>query len=113
MVMAKFAALGVPAPLAGLAREGRGDEPPEQRTRFLDASLQHVIVGKPEAAGEEGPRARRQVIGGRAGVVSQHEAVPQKMLLDRRDGPHHPRVGGGRNPTMAIISRLASHCSDP
>ena len=70
------------------------EQPLEQAPRVVVAAEQHVVVGQPEAAGEERAFAGGQSVVGRVAVVAQHEAVDEQVLLDRRDRAAHARIVG-------------------
>ena len=53
-----------------------------------------MIVGEPEAAGEERALARRQPVARPRRVVAQHEAVLDQLALDRRDRADDARIVG-------------------
>ena len=83
-----------------------------RRPRLFYAPRQHVIVGEPEAAGEERAFARRQAVGSRSRVVAQApvrraaaRARSRRPCLARAD-----RRAAGSRPS-GISSRLASSAS--
>ena len=62
----------------------------------LLAPLLRVIVGKPERARQKRALTRRQAISASLGAISQHEALRDKVPLDRSDRAAHVGVVGRR-----------------
>ena len=76
--------------------------------------MQQIIVGQPEAAGQEGALARRQAVHPGLGLIAQHQALEDQPLLDLRAPCALMRVSvGGRKPTSGSSSRLASIRVEP
>ena len=68
----------------------------EKLARLVDAPLQDVIVGQPEAAGQKGPLSGRQAVNDLSGVVTHDKTVNEKALLDCLDGSDNAQVGRGQ-----------------
>src|SRR5690554_6376583 len=66
----------------------------EQRACLRDAPLQGVVVGEPEAAGQEGAFSRRQAVHAVLRAVAQDEAVHQELALDRGHRAEDARIVG-------------------
>ena len=72
---------------------------------------ERVVVGQPEAARQERALGSRQPVGAAVGLVAEHEAVAQQVLLDRRDRALHARIAaraGSRSAASPARSRRAS-----
>src|SRR5262245_62902264 len=62
---------------------------------------QRQVVHQPETAREEGSFARRKPIRGvLVRDVAHHESVAHQLPLNRVDGTHHARIGGGQKPDL-------------
>ncbi len=71
------------------------EQPLEQRSRVVDPAQQHIGVGQPETAGQEGSLARRQAVRHLGGVVAHEQAVRgHQLALDRLDRRHEDGVVG-------------------
>src|SRR5215217_5350012 len=76
-------------------------QPLEQLSGILEPADQGVVVGQPEAAGQEGSLPAGEPVHrlpGRAGGIAEHEPVVQQLPLDGLDGALDPRVGRGQEP---------------
>lgn len=71
---------------------GQSQQAPEQRRRVIIASLQHHVVGKPEAAGEGHTLAGRQAVLGFLGLLAPNQSPMHQLALDRGDSAAHARI---------------------
>jgi hypothetical protein len=81
----------------------------EQLAGFRIATLQYVVIDKPEAAREKSAFVGWQAIAGIVAFVAKEEfAIDQQAVLDRSQRPADARIGSRKKPTSGISSRLAS-----
>src|SRR5262249_33306009 len=71
-----------------------GEQALEQYLGILTPADLDPGVAQPEAAGQEGAFARFQAVVDLLGVVAPHEAVDQKLALDRLDRADEARIVG-------------------
>src|SRR5262245_8435488 len=91
----------------------RGEQPLEQLLGLGDPPRECIVVGQPEAAGQERTLRSGQAVGAGLGVVAKHEAIPDQVLLDGGDGGHDAWIGRGqeaevRNQQHAGVQRVAA-----
>src|SRR5262245_61081610 len=91
----------------------RGEQALEQVLGLGDPARERVVVGQPEAAGEERPLRPGQPVGAGLGAVAKHEAVPDQVLLDGGDGGQDPWIRRGqeaevRKQQHAGVQRVAA-----
>ena len=70
------------------------DEPLEKATGFLQSAKQDVVVGQPEATGEECPFSLWQAIEACIRFVAQDQSIENKVLRDRRYRVANPLIAG-------------------
>ena len=65
----------------------------QQHLGAVDVSTQHIGIGEPERASQEGSFNRRLFVRNCARIVPEYEAVRHQMFLDSRQRPGNTRIG--------------------
>ena len=72
------------------------EEAKEQLPGILQPAHQGIIVGEPEAAGEEGALPLGQPVQAAVGLIAQDQPIDQEPALDRRHRLDETRIFGGQ-----------------